>query len=667
MAIVPWVFESGWLESRTLREGYAIKIEITHQNTTAATWASGLSVPDFATDVVTGDFSIWSLSKIPRVSSADVGAIGAATLNLGARNSFINTDGVDVASGDLFVGGMYKVLGYDSVTHDGTTYTTGEYFRATATTYTTVGTGTVERYHTLWSILYVQKEYVDIYTLHVRISTKAYGGSYVIRFQGTIDPASLELEVSNTDDPEEWNVKFKAMDSLNQLTKKTANEMMEAQLTHAVYDYDVSSAVYPTGAVFITNVSDYVESGITHPPGKYLLSQLLLPKLQDSDGDEWINANNLRWIKLVDIFGAISDYLGYAGSVNDGGAWSNFHSWRFYYNTATSAGSGGTSLSYVGIDELYVISQMNVSANINEQLTFFDPNSQTSYSLKTMGSALEILKQICVSFGLVCRTKFNASNERYLEIIEAARLDDTITITDYSDYADGFKFVPNDFGVDGVKIPSYAGGSDVTKGNGESQNSVQFDQLFCVANNQRAQYEFKYSEGRGITSGSNRVVSTRPGADFFCSLWTLQGLTGSTADNAYTICAVMPRSNGTASTSAPSNMPEYGQQYGTDGVIYPPTNTPSTDQQYWTFVEVMAWALAHYMFNDVAFSSDPVGLARSQAIKIDITKLSIDHTQVYEPPYKLAATIDAEDYEFIVTDSDEDLENDTVNIKGHTK
>jgi len=666
MAIVPWKFESGWLENRTLKEAYAIKIEITHQITTAAQWVTGLPSLDFTTDAVTGDFSIWSLPKIPRISSPDPGAIGAATLSLTARNSFVNTDGEDVASGSLFVGGMYKVIGYTSVTHDGETYTTGEYFRATATDYTTVGSGTVERYHTLWSILYVQKEYVDIYTLHIRISTKEYGGSYVVRFQGIIDQASLELEINDIAEPEEWDVKLKALDSLQQLVPKTALQFMEKSLLHATYDYDVSSSTYSNGAVFVTNVSTYTESSIAHPPGRYLLLQFLVPKLQQGEGDRWQAANNLRWIKIVDIFQGISDYLGYEADVNDGGAWSDYHSWRFYYNTADSESSGGTTLSYVGIDELFIISQMNVLTVINEQLTFFDPNSETSYSMKTMASALEILRKICVSFGLVCRTKVNGSGERYLEIIEAARLDDTVAISDWSDVEEGVRLIPNELAVDGVKIPTWAGGSDATKGNGDAQNSAQFDQLFNLANNQRTQYEFLYTEGKGGVVSGARLVSTRPGADFFASLWTLQDITTKTADFAYTICAVMPLSNDSGSSSAPPNLPEYGEQYSTTGAIYPPITTPAIDNQYWAYMEVMAWALCHYMFNDVDESVDPVGFTRSRGLRIELNKLSIDHTEVLDPPYKLTATIDGTDYEFRVTEAEEDLENDSVLIKAHT-
>ncbi len=75
----------------------------------------------------------------------------------------------------------------------------------------------------------------------------------------------------------------------------------------------------------------------------------------------------------------------------------------------------------------------------------------------------------------------------------------------------------------------------------------------------------------------------------------------------------MPRSDGASATADPGNVPDYGEHYGSTGVIYPPTNSPSTDLQYWTFAEVMAWALAHYMWNVIA-KTDLVTLVRGKGL-----------------------------------------------------
>lgn len=661
MAAVPWIFESGYLESRTLKDAYKIKVEIGYQNTTDGEWAGGLTPPDFSTGAVNADFSIFRLPKIPRVSSPDLGALGAASLSITADNSYLGSDGVDVASGLLAVGRMYKNVGYTTVTHDGIDYSDGQYFRAVNANYTTVGTGTVERYHTIWSILNIGIDYLNIYTVHVRISTMAYGGSYVCRFWGVLDPATLELKVHDVNTPEEWEVKCRILDPLAQLSQRTANQYMEAVLPHATYDYDISDDV------FITAVSTFTDNGTSYYPGRYALNKFVVPKKNSDEGDEWVNPDNLRWIKLTDIFETIGEYLGFEASVNNGAAWSGFHSWRFYYNTANSTGTGGTTLSYVGIDNLWVVSQMNVLTVIKEQLTFFDPDGDTAYSMKKMASALEILKKICVSFGLNCRTKVNASNERYLEIVEMAKESATLAVTDYSDIESGIELVPNELVVEGVKVPTYGGGSEAVRGNGEAQNSVQFDQLFTLGNNLRTQYEFKRKLVQNLSTAGARIVDLRPGPDFFCSLWVLTGITGKNATNAYSVCAIMPLSNGAGATSDPGNIPEYGEHYASTGVIYPPVSTPAVDRQYWVYIEVVAWALCHYMWNDVPFTTDPVGFARSNGVRISMNKLSIDHTTVLEPPYLLACQLDGHDYEFLVTESEEDLENDAVSIKGHTR
>jgi hypothetical protein len=119
-------------------------------------------------------------------------------------------------------------------------------------------------------------------------------------------------------------------------------------------------------------------------------------------------------------------------------------------------------------------------------------------------------------------------------------------------------------------------------------------------------------------------------------------------------------------------VPDYGELYPTsgppyDGVMYPATATPVKPYSYWVYIEAMAWALCHYMFNDVSVSVDPVGFARPRGTRIELTKLSIDHTAVQEPPMLLSCSIDGKAYEFVITETEEDIEKDTLSIKAHTR
>ena len=667
----PWSFESGAVNTLLTDGGLYMKIEITHQ--ALANWKaaspSALPAPDFTTGVESVSEFIFNAPKISRVSNTEPGAAGNASISIEAKNLYIGGSGDDVSSGDIVEGVTYLNNGYDTVTYDGTDYTDGEYFVGTSTaTYTTTGSGTVEKYMTIYDVIDVD---YNAYDIHFRISTKTTsGGTYVVRYWGVINQRTIQRRITNLKDtkngPQQWLVSFTVDDSLQQLTKVSAATFMEASLQRATYDY---TSQY----TFLTFLGqfDYAQKGLATNwyAGRYLLNAVY----SDADlGDHWFEVNNttvMRYIKIVDILQAIHNFLGCeATSINDGGSWSDFHSWQFYYNTNDSTSPGGETLVNVGIDELWVWSAFYRSSEYFEDFGFFCPIKENGqYSWKLMGDPLEVLKKICEAFGMTYRTRVNSSGERYIEYVEYGKYTTTKTVTDF-ELITKVEERPNDISVSGVEIvsPGSQTGSKDQASNvlwgSDGTDSMKYDCWFTSTNFIRANYEFRRTS---TTSSGAYVVNVRPGdSDLFLSLYALTGITGKAATNAYSICAIAPADNG--NFIGDDELPDFAEYRSAISRALVP-DTTSTDPLYYTYIEMPAMALALYLYSPEGVDSNPVGFVRPKGSSIELRQVGIDHTTVEVPPMKLSVTIQGETKDYIITEIDEEIEDDVVTYRGHTR
>lgn len=669
--LVHFSFESGAQDTLTKGDAMYVKIDV-YQDDMSSTWnaspPSALAALDLSSPA-TGDPFSWNVPETVLISNAEAGVTGNSSLSIEAINVFVGTDGTNVASGSLSPGCRYKNVGYTRVRYNGVDYVTGQYFQAVSgvLTYTTQGTGTVER---LWNAYELVSPPWDAVAVHFRISTKSTsGGTYVTRYAGVVNPESIELEVKNAADPETWLLKFGVDDYMQLLTRRSSIEWMESNLTHANYDYTAAQT-------YLTFVGDFPWGGVTYPAGRYLLSELW-QKYTTYDDGRWYTiynsggANAARYIKLTDIFQSISDFLGFEADVNNGAAWSGFHSWKFYYNSHDSTGAGGETLNAVGIDGLFVLSALFETTYNEDYGLFDDKNDISPHSWKTAGDALEVLCRICESLGCTFRSRVNSSGERYLEIIEYTKQGTTVTLSSLENVL-SIRQRPNTISTTGVTVVStgpVVGGpqaSNVTIGS-DGTGSLKYDCFFLSTNNLRANYDFRQKVQEGGSVGGAWITNVRmPDTDFFCSLWALTGGTGKAAANAYSICLFQPLANGTGATAPYVGAPAFGQHDTTltpDGYVFPRRDTGL----YYTYMEAPAMALAYYLYAKVSEATDPVAFARPAGDEIELEVVGVDYDTLNYPPFKLTFTLDGTVRNYLVTEVEEDVSKDVLTYKGHTR
>jgi len=495
---------------------------------------------------------------------------------------------------------------------------------------------------------------VDTTDLHVRIWWKPdAGSSYMVRFWGVVDFSSISVKIGDFTDPDTWVVSFNADDCLSQLERTPTHEFVDTTLTHATYDKTVDN-------IFLTFIGDYAFSGYTYRAGRYLLVN---KKYNDGLNKDWItqftnpktgDVTDLPfvWFKLTSIFDALTVHFGLEAATNNGDAWNTRHTWRFYYNTANSTGSGGTTLSQTDIDGLYIISAAyplydgNVTVYSQAQ-TLFDRDSgsvNNPASLMRAATPYDMLKRLCVSLGLIASIRVNASGQRYLDIREAAM---PSTIIDYGTdglYSVDAEMSPYKSTMTGIEVVSPYGENVLRGSNGNG--SKKLDTIFNVCNFARQDHDFRRSvKDFGNTSGGAYLVAwgNDVSHDFFSSLWVMTGATSAiNFTNCYSVCAIAVRSDSMRSPSnayieqvaSPVGPYPYGKfqtvfgGLGIDNVLYPSDDSPANIQP-----TVPAQALSHYYFSPQQMglpavghqaSYDDVGLFRSKGRELRIKRAGIN-------------------------------------------
>jgi len=634
---------------------------------------------DWTADLIEADGFPWNVPDIRKLSSAEPGVAGNASLTIEAENEFVATDGDDVDSGDLEAGRWYRNEGYDEVTYDGVDYLDGERFLCLpgVLTYTTDGAGTVERLHTVKEI--VSDFFLYNYATLVRISTKSAAlNDWTVKFVGVIDPTMLQCEVFDIDDPGTWTIKFDADDILQLLKKVNAAQWMSAGtgmssptkahggLLRADFDHTASYT-------YLTFIAKLVRGSDTYWPGRYAMRELHLPipgKEDETKEFDVFNNDYLRYIKLIDIITQISVFLGCEAEVNDGADWSDVHTWEFLYNIHDSTGTGGVNLVSVGIDDLYVPSGFYESPQYYEMYSLFDPWETGPHSWKRCGDPLEVLDRICSSLGMIYRTRVNASGEMYLEVVECALARETVTVDDMNLVAK-ITEKQNSLACDGVEIVSTGSAlgsanpaSNVKKGGGGS-STLRYDCFFLSTNHLITNHDFTRRAGKLGDYGDALITDIRPiDTDFLCSLFVLTGGAGTAKDNAYSICAIRPLDNGDGALAAYSTMPDYGE-HRAGGVTFP--KETDGDPHYSTYIEVPGMALAHYMYSEAPVAIEPVGFVRPRGDALELAVVGIDLDGSVYPPLKMDVTRNGETRSYVVTEVIESISDDIITYIGHTR
>jgi len=78
-------------------------------------------------------------------------------------------------------------------------------------------------------------------------------------------------------------------------------------------------------------------------------------------------------------------------------------------------------------------------------------------------------------------------------------------------------------------------------------------------------------------------------------------------------------------------------------------------------------ALAHYLYNNVSFATDPVGFIRPRRDSIEILIAGVDHDAVQYPPLKLTIAVNQKVKTYVVTEISRSIGDDTMRYTGHTR
>jgi hypothetical protein len=501
--------------------------------------------------------------------------------------------------------------------------------------------------------------------MHVRVLVKKHDWlAYKIRFWGTVDFKSIEMETVDILNEDSYKIKVSIKDCIYQLEDATISRFVDYGLKHVDYDY---TSTYK----LITAIGNITYAGSTFYPGKYFLYNV---RWNDGDGHKhWLGniatdgstltpfsdsenaVKPIRFFKLVDIFTSMSMHLDLEADINDGANWSDIVKWKFLYNSGDSTSSNSalnTVLNNVTFDELYIISGIYVwdgtQAVYAHRGMFFDGQKVEGFSFFNYANPFEVARIICNSFGLVMRIRVNADNERYLEIVPI----DYPTIIDNWGYSykwgEKISIKPFDEAISGIEITS-PGIYDILRGS-VGNESIKMDCFFSLASICRTDHDFRRYN---LDNPGFCLFGHADGREFWSSLWTLQGTkTLNNYDYAYSICAIVPGTHGISLNDTFGGTSPYIEELSLDGyaanlalgkivttyggidftesakysnvVMYPNDIMPFN-----TWSEVLPMALSHYLYSPKNLDSDKVGFFRSKGMLISLT-----YESIYDnPPY----------------------------------
>jgi hypothetical protein len=506
---------------------------------------------------------------------------------------------------------------------------------------------------------------VDSHALHVRLfwrRSSAY--AWQCRFWGIVDYSTITVDMGRLDDPDTWLVKFEANDCITQMEYVPTARFMLDKFTMDAY----GKTAYAPWLTFIG-------TGTRTPPGRYLLTNIYHKNeygysywLRYGLGDG-LPISNLRFVRLVDIFTAVSEYCGFSGNVNDGAPWTARHTWQFHYNTGDSDFPGATDLYTVGLGEMWIIRGIDDPLGKFYAQTLFDPGGDSSVacpaSLYNESTVYDLVKRVCISLGLTATVRVNASGERYLDIREAGMSSYVVSLGELYEYNGDANLEPYGSRITGVEVVSGPAGGNVQRGS-TGKDSKKIDTTFTVANAMRGDAGLIAKAGSSsVVSGAYQaVVGADVAQDFWCSLWRLDGPAYSGMDytDAWSICAIAPKSEGLGSSVVSSvqliegangmyPLGVFRSVFG--GITINAVQYPNTDYPVNTMCEVPAMALSHYLYSPDTKAVDDVGLYRRKGQRLTITRGRIEDELPY-PGSVIEVEIGGYGYSYRVESVEED-------------
>ncbi len=241
--------------------------------------------------------------------------------------------------------------------------------------------------HAAWHIRlrYISNEVYSSYPPSLR--------PWISIFQGVLNSDDAAINMPSRDDPGTWIITVSAVDCLSQLDDtSTSTNFFNRFLPHSSYSFQASNGI----------VLSWLEAGLPRS------QQLLHIDIMQSD-NQWQGFNtpsSLWFIKLRNIVQAISNSIGITAQANSGVSSGN--TWEFI----AFDGSSDRTFSW---DELCVVSGIKTSSGPwHQEHGFFDAEGKSVVSLYNCGSALEMLKQIVIPFGMSAYIGFDAAGNRCL-------------------------------------------------------------------------------------------------------------------------------------------------------------------------------------------------------------------------------------------------------------
>jgi hypothetical protein len=260
------------------------------------------------------------------------------------------------------------------------------------------------------------------------------------------------------------------------------------------------------------------------------------------------------------------------------------------------------------------------------------------------GSLLEMLRRLCVSFGLTLSIRVNASGERFLSVVEVANITYTASYSNALIQKDA-QLRPYARGINGIQVNSPVGTDELGVRGDVSNNSVNIDCLFTVCNTTRAEWRMLKRRRENGLGALVCELSPHMIQGLWMSLESPTGTrsstpgTGLTYATVYSVCAIVPKQDGTAAGSgsyihAGNGEYQSSSPFAINAVMYPSTQYPIN-----TFSEVPAMALAHYYFSPQV--TGDIGIYRKRGRELTFVLNSVLQANIY-PGSTITLTINSE-------------------------
>jgi hypothetical protein len=329
-----------------------------------------------------------------------------------------------------------------------------------------------------------------------------------------------------------------------------------------------------------------------------------------------------------------------------------------YYKT-----TGGAAATVVGVDSLYILSGLFASSVYKQEATFLEDytNQKVSavpYAWRQWDSTLEVLKNICISLGMVARITVDASNERQLNFIEVGQ-----AITGGSFAVDlcikGAELTPYVRAIEGVQV-SVASGSTVKRGT-LSSKSINVNCIFSSCNNTRVQ---------PVHIGQVPQTHLQLGEDVSSALYistvAATGSRGSVDGDAldlseiHSLSFIVPKVD---DVPAPDTafIEDYGAYQSSAPFAYNGVMYPALAGVYSDWVEVPGMAVAHIYFTNKSGATD-IGIYRpkGQSLKVKLRPIT---ASIYYPGDTINLTIAGVGTDWSVVKYSEDWKDDVMEFE----